>query len=422
MKNLKKLLALLLALLMCASALSLAETAEEAAVEETSAADDPVLFTFDGEEFSLSSVTSYLDYLLNNNYVDSANDYDSAINYIVTSLTITKKIEELGLDQFTDEEKAAFMEEAQIEWGQALQDYVDYFKTGEEDEEALKAQAEAYYAAYGYSVESLAESLMQDASYDLLQELIVEGKDLSITEEEIRAVYDEWVEEDRAMYANDIFSYELYQNYYGYTVAYMPDGYRGIIHILLKTDDSLLTALTSAQAAYEESQNEDQPDGDPALLEKVNEARSAVIASKQDVIDDIYARLQNGESFQSLIAEYGEDLGMTDPVQLEEGYAVHRDSIIWDSVFTDAAFSEKMQQPGDVSDPVVGSYGIHILYYLRDIPGGPMEMTDEISQTIEEYLNSQKLNACYADTLDAWTAEHEIIYNQEAIDAAKAGN
>ena len=103
---------------------------------------------------------------------------------------------------------------------------------------------------------------------------------------------------------------------------------------------------------------------------------------------------------------------------LKEGYAVHQDSIMWDPVFTAAAFSEKMQKPGDVSDPVVGSYGIHILYYLRDIPGGIVEMTDEIYAEIESYIVSEKTNMAYSEALIAWRAETEIVYNEEAIAAA----
>lgn len=410
--------ALLLALVLALPALGLAEAAVE-----TAAQDDPVLFTFDGQEFTLSAVNEELNALLNSGYLDDANDYDSAIENMVLTTLIQHKIAELGLDQFTEEEEAAFLADAQVEWDQAIQDYVNYFITDDTEEARaeLASQGEAYYAAYGYSVQALADSLKEQASYDLLQELMVEGKDLTITQEEIDTVYAQWVAEDKEMFGDDAASYELYQNYYGYTICFIPEGYRGILHILLTVDSDLLTAQADAQAAYEESKSDENPDGDAALLAAAEAAQAAVIAAKQDVIDEIYARLAQGEAFQTLIAEYGEDPGMTDPVQSETGYAVHPDSIIWDPAFIAGSFSDKMQQPGDVSDPVVGSYGIHILYYLRDIPGGRAELTDEMSQSIEEYLSNQKLNECYADVLSAWTAEHEIVYNQEAIDAAKAG-
>ena len=180
------------------------------------------------------------------------------------------------------------------------------------------------------------------------------------------------------------------------------------------------TVLQEAQASFEESVTDEAPNGDEALAAARDDAYNAVIASKQAEIDDIYARLANGESFADLIAQYGADPGMTDPSRLANGYEVHKDSVVWDPVFTSGAFSEKMQRPGDTSDPVVGSYGIHILHYLRDIPGGIVEMTDEISAEIEESLRTEKINSFYAEALEGWMAEHDIVYNQEAIDALSA--
>ena len=104
---------------------------------------------------------------------------------------------------------------------------------------------------------------------------------------------------------------------------------------------------------------------------------------------------------------------------LENGYEVHAESTMtWIPEFVAGAFSEKMQKPGDVSDPVVANYGIHILYYLRDIPGGYVEITDAIRTEISDYLNNQKQSAIYYEQLNAWVAEHEVAYNAEAILAA----
>jgi parvulin-like peptidyl-prolyl isomerase len=187
-------------------------------------------------------------------------------------------------------------------------------------------------------------------------------------------------------------------------------------------DEELLTAYQDAQAAYEDSVTDEAPEGDEALKTARDEAQAAVLASRQTEIDDIYARLAQGEDFAALVAQYGEDPGMTDAAQLAAGYEVHQDSVIWDPVFTAGAFSEKMQQPGDTSDPVIGSYGIHILHYLRDIPGGIIEMTDEISAEIEQYLENQNMNSIYAEALEGWTKEHEIVYDYDAIALLTAQN
>ena len=61
-------------------------------------------------------------------------------------------------------------------------------------------------------------------------------------------------------------------------------------------------------------------------------------------IDAIYTALEQGESFQNLIAAYGTDPGMKDEATLAAGYKVHKDSMMYDSAFTEGAFQEKMQK------------------------------------------------------------------------------
>ena len=399
-----------------------AEDAEEPAATETpqeeAAEENPVLATYDGQEITKADVDQVLLALYNNSYVTNLSDYATGLQYLINNKVLDEKISELGLNQFTAEEEEALAAEAQTEWDSAVDTYVSYYLT-EDTEEARAAAREAgdaYYRANGFSPEQLTESLKESAAYDRLEEYMMQDKDVNVTEEEIRQVFEEYAAQHQAMYEGNVSLYEMYQNMYGATSWYMPEGYRGVTHILLSVDDALLTAYQEAQAAFEESVTEEAPDGDAALKAARDEAKAAVIASKQSVIDDIYARLEKGEDFASLIREYGEDPGMTEERMLV-GYDIHKDSIIYDSAFTEGAFSEKMLNPGDTSDPVVGSYGIHIIHYLRDIPGGMIEMTDEISAEIETYLKNQKMSNVFSQTVDEWTAQHEVTYFQEIIDA-----
>ncbi|MDO5325169.1 MAG: peptidylprolyl isomerase [Clostridia bacterium] len=397
--------ALMLALSCCAP--SLAEAIDDTAV----------LVTFDGEGITAAEVKDALANLIANGYVTDETDYATAIDYLLQDRILQGKIAELGLNEFTAEEEEALKADAESQWQQAIDTYVSYFLS--EDTEEARAQArqdaEAYYASYGYNQEALFESLKNSAAYDKLEEKILEGKDVKPTEDEIRAVFEEYAAMDQQQYEGNVYMYEMYQAYYGADSWYKPEGYRGIIHILLSVDEELLSAYQEAQAAFEDSVTDETPDGDAALKTARDEAHDAVLASRQTEIDDIYARLAEGEDFAALVAEYGEDPGMTDAAQLAAGYEVHQDSVIWDPVFTAGAFSEKMQQPGDTSDPVVGSYGIHILHYLRDIPGGIVELTDEISAEIEQYLENQSMNSIYAEALEGWKSEHEIVYDNDAI-------
>ena len=411
-RKLNRILALCLA--MCLALGCCAAFAEETA-------ENPVLLTVDGEDIALDAVNELLNQLINAGYANEG-DYALAVEYAVQDKVLKDKIAELGLDQFTEEEIEAFRAEAHQEWESAIDSYVSYFLTEDTDEARAQAREDgaAYFTAYGYSEESLLDSLKLTASYDKLEQVVLEGKDAAVTEEEIRAEFEATAASHQAAVEGNIYLYELYQNYYGTDFWYVPEGYRGIIHILMKVDDELLSAYQDAQAAYEESITDEAPEGDAELKAAMEAAKAAVLSSKQAQIDDIYAKLAQGESFESLIALYGEDPGMTQSSYLAEGYAVHKDSVVYDPAFISGAFSEKMQQPGDTSDPVIGSYGIHILHYLRDVPSGITELTDEISAEIEESLYTEKINYFYAEALEAWIAEHDIVYHQEAIDALTA--
>ncbi|NLV57464.1 MAG: hypothetical protein GXY67_01715, partial [Clostridiales bacterium] len=72
---------------------------------------------------------------------------------------------------------------------------------------------------------------------------------------------------------------------------------------------------------------------------------------------------------------------------------------------------------GDVSDPVIGSYGIHILKYQRDVPSG-LIMTDTIREDIIAYLTSMKGNNAYNEAYAKWQLDVDIVYDEAAIQAA----
>lgn len=368
-----------------------------------------------GESVSAALVMQYAEYQLANGYTETL-DYETAITDLTENVIINQKIRELGLDQFTDAEKEAFMLDAQAQWEAMIDDYVAYYLT-EDTEEAraqARADAEAFYGAYGYSVEVLCEDMMNNESFNRLMEYMLSTEDVTVTDEEVTQAFMEYAMMDELYFKDQIPTYEYYTQYSGYQSLYVPDGYRSVIHILLEVDDELLMNYMNVAAQQEEEGSNVTPADTDAALQ-------AVLNSRKEDIDAIYSRLDNGESFETLIAEYGTDPGMQNPAYLAEGYLVHKESIVYDPVFTKAAFSDKMVQPGDVSDPVVGSYGIHILYYLRDVPGGYVEMTDEMRTLFYDYLLGEKQNAVAEAQLQRWVEEGTVVRNEEVIASLMAG-
>jgi parvulin-like peptidyl-prolyl isomerase len=217
----------------------------------------------------------------------------------------------------------------------------------------------------------------------------------------------------------------------------MPEGYRGINHILLKVDDALLNTWKDLTARYEEQKaaeeapeetikpvdaepetdNETEepagtpePTAEPVTEEMIEAAKQAILDSVQPTVDEIKAKLKDGVSFDELILEYGNDPGMQDEKTRASGYPVHKDSIIWDPAFTAGAVA--LEKIGDVSEPVVGQYGVHILHYLRDIPGGAIELTDDMKNEIHDELLEQKRNAALNTAIDKWLEESDIVYTE----------
>ena len=258
----------------------------------------------------------------------------------------------------------------------------------------------------------LESNFRQRASIDRLTAHLV--GDYQPKEEEVQAAFQQFGAAYQGNYENNIMAYE-YNTYFNQQPSwYTPEGYRGIIHILLQPDPELMETYNRLQSTYEEQQSDqgseqtaadpaDQPaepaaatpvPAEPVTQQMVDDARQAAINSRKADIDAIYDRLSKGEAFENLIKEYGQDPGMQDEQNLANGYNVHRESVIWDPVFTAAAFSDKVQQVGDVSDPVLGTSGIHILKYLRDVPSG-LIMTDAIRAEITDYLRATKENAAF---------------------------
>ena len=262
----------------------------------------------------------------------------------------------------------------------------------DEEKAEFREQLKTLWEEIGTTKESAEETHIFNKTRDRL----LETMEVENTEEEIQQVFEEQIEKDRTQFEDNVRMYEYFTYYQNYDVWYTPEGFRKVQQILLKVDEELTDAYKKAA---------DSEEG-------VEEAKEAILAARQDTVDEIYKKLEDGAEFKSLMEEYSEDPGL-DEDMVENGYLVHQESAVWGAEFAEGAFSDKMQKTGDVSDPVVSKYGIQILYYLSDVPSGPVEMSDPIHESIEKYLTSQKR----ADMLKDWAEEYEVTYNEEALKA-----
>ena len=456
----KKILSLLLCLCLLFSAAALAEDTAAAELQDTD-----VLATVNGTELTWADVAPVYDSLVSSygNYYDLTDSANVelfravAMQNKINEVIMQAKIAELGI-ALTDEEAAAAEEDAQSDWDNAISSYISQQhsdltdESSQEDKDAANAEAVQYFNDLGYSPESLKENYKQYALYDKLEATIVQ--DVTVTDEEVEALYQELVESDRALYENDIAAYVDYNNYvdqmamyamyYGTDSSmdyawYRPAGFRAVKHILLPVDAELMQTYQDLQARLEE-QVESETEGDeesaaaaaateetadaeataepteePVTQEQVDEAKAAILASIADKIDEIYAKIEEGVDFDELIAEYGvnedgtaSDPGMTSEPYKTSGYEVSSASTNYVAPFVEAAFS--VDNVGDVSAPYISSYGVHIVKYIADIPAGPIEMTEAQREAKRTELLTSKQNELYTATMDRWNQEADITY------------
>lgn len=445
MKKISRLLALVLALMLCTASVCTA-VADEATTTDTTetATTSPtdVMATVNGEPVlreTVENIASNLSYTYSQYGYDTTTDENAkfinqlALDYAIQYALMDQKAAEWGLDQFTDEEMETLKASNAESWNSLVDSYVSYYgnltdESTDEEKLAAKTSALAALEAMGYTEDVMMQSTLEEERYNRVRNKMVEN--VEVTDDEVQTAFDTQVESDKASYEGNVAYYEYMTQYYGQTSYYVPEGYRGITHILLTVDDDLLQNYEDLAAKLEEQEEAEDTDTTEATATDVTEetetpvtqadvdaAYQAILDSVQPTIDEINQKLADGASFADLIAEYGADPGMQSEPYMSEGYSVHQDSVVWDAAFVKAAFS--VEKAGDVSEPVVGSYGVHIVYYLRDVPSGAVELTDDIKEDLKSTLLSEKENEAFASTMQLWRDASKIEYTAEieALDA-----
>ena len=386
---------------------------------------------------------------------------------LLQDAVLEAKATELGLDQLDDETMAGLTEEAAANFESYITSVWDYFASDDLTDEEIREDCVAYLESMGYTEDALLESLIDNYVSEQLYNYIT--ADVTVTEEDIQAAFDELVAEQEASFADDS-TYNTSRNN-GDTIVWNPEGYRMVRHVLIKfTDDqatryselqdtldtlneeleALQTAAEEAAAATDESTTEATAEAadetapeataeatDEAAAETTGEtaaeATEAPARTEEEInaeIADVEAELtalyeellptaqevidafNSGTSFSDLIDQYNEDPGMENEPTATNGYAVSANSTAWDPAFTEGAMS--IESIGEISEPVYGQNGIHIIYYDSDIPAGAVDL-ETVRAEIEESALNTKLNDTYDNTLAEWVEAVNPVYHYDRL-------
>ena len=330
------------------------------------------------------------------------------MSYLVSDKIIATMAQEQGLDQLTDEDRA----EIDAEANEIYNDQLDYYtafvdaQDGMTDEEIRAAAAELMESEEGSTLESITQELEETWWMQKFYDETV--KDVTVTDEEVQAHYDEILADQRETFTAYPEEFE-YAHINGDTVLYNLDGYRGVRHILIPfssiDDEAAATDLLDQIAQLD-------PETDSETILQYQSQLDALYAPLETTAQEILDRLQAGESFETLMDEYGGDDAMDDEPLHSEGYYVSSNTLLWSDEFVEGCMM--LEQVGDVSTPVRSSSGIHIIEYTMNVTPGEVSLEDAYDAIRQETLEL-KQSDYYEEQRQAWLEAANVTYYPERL-------
>ena len=405
-------------------------------------ADEPVVVRVGRVSFPLSTVqfslNSSLDYAAALGTQLSAEDKQALLEETVARFVgmgvIQNKLREAGRDGFTDEELASYKTEAQNAYETVWQEL--YSRLLQQDEGVTEEQVSLWLNEQGYTVDAFYEEALAQVRY--LRILDLYCSDVTLTNSEVVQYYlDAFVEPDRALYARDIPRYESEILSTGSEAFYTPEGYRYIKHILLAFPADIRDALNAISAQIEDAETERQQAYDAlaeaaaggediapfkaaydervqavkALTDALSAKMEEAVPALAEKTAEIRRRLNAGETFEALMAEYSVDSSLQS--ESEPGWLFHPQSERWAESFRAAAAA--LYQPGDVSKPVATTAGVHIIRYMADAPGGIHKLTQEEQAALEQAAYQSKQLEKLEALLPGWAEDYDITTDASAL-------
>lgn len=313
---------------------------------------------------------------------------------------LLQKAEELDCYTISSQDEADIALLAQEEYDEMVNTHLDTVNEEGLSSEALlqKAQAELL-AEEGVSLESITAEIRESWWEEKLYAMMTAG--VAVSEEELRAQYDEQVAAQKALYEEFPDEYE-FDMAVSDQVLYHLEGYRAVkqIFLPLEEDDA---------ARCDEILAEMASGGDQTALTK---ELDALYAPLEAVAQQALSALDAGADFDQLIAEYGQDVGMTEEPTASRGYYVSANSTSWEQAFLDAAMA--IDHVGGTSPIVRTSEGVHILQWFGEATPGAVpyeQVRDELEQTMLEELRADAYDQQLAD----WLEEANVRFYPERI-------
>ena len=410
--------------------------AEEAAL---TLSDDVLASAYNGAVTVLKSeiqdeydqmLSQYVAYYAQYGY--SVDEYDTELQASVAQETVQTKLSTSIVRHYAAQNGYELTEEKKTELAAQVKTALDntreylesYLSASGFTGDELNAAVEEQMAQAGYTEETLMDSAELNDVLNFLYERAT--ADVTVTEDEVKAAFDEKVAKQKESYA----SVDAFVNDYvnESEILYTPENVRLMECIFVASVEGEATEdEATADEATEDEATADEATVSEATVSEATAGEAADIASLTGYAKAkaIAAAIAGGADFEETMKAYTED-GSTEE-QMLRGYPVAENSTTYGEAFMAGAMA--LEHVGDVSDVIVTDYGYFILRYAKDLESGEADFEARKETETEETLTNKK-NDAYSAFINTILDEADIqigdlsqmyhVYVGEAVEATVA--
>lgn len=372
---------------------------------------------------------------------------DDVVNMLVQEKLINYKARELGYAEFTTEQQAELDQRVEEE----IDNLNEYYRAQAESEaqsdatvdvdartmELILEEAISNLGDENATYEMYCEELSKNVESQYLAELVKEDKlkDVVASEDQISEEYNADLAEDTEAYGTTPENYKGDQEGFessgeGVPVLFVPEGYHRVMDIYIPFEGTVPEECTTKKTEMNQLKTEysELAFADAISASSANSARMKEIitqyqalsaeydalyaeytASTRKAMEDVYARLENGEDFKTVMAETTQNADFTEIDAFAQKGMLIAPTLACASDWSDtfkAYFAELSL--GEYSQIFEDESGLRIIYYAADETPGAKELSqvhDEIAAYLESTLKDEEWNTL----VDEWTKEEGTV-------------
>ena len=331
----------------------------------------------------------------------------TVLTYKAAEKLIALKAQAQGLTEFTEEDEKQIDAQAQQIYDDQLEYYTAFVAEPGMSAEEVRAAAEKYMREEeNITLEGIVSEIKAEWPTEKYYREMV--KDVTVSEEEVRQFYEEQLAEQREIYSQYPEEFEFAHSD-GEVILYRPEGYRAVRNLLIPfendEDEIKATELMDQIGQLD-------PVADAARIQELEAELSPLFAPLEATAKEVSDKLQAGESFMSLVDQYGKDEMMDSEPVRSEGYYISENSFLYSTEFIQGSMI--LDRPGQVSSPLRSPSGLHLVEYLNDVTPGEVPL-DEVRESIEAMALEARQQAYYEEQTTAMLEEANVQYYPERL-------